>query len=235
MSSSYVDNKNSLHQHRSRKVNVPHVHLLPGYRPQSDVSLPPEYNPKFLACGILCENLPHFDWVSTSSTGDKYTNNLKCPRKLKSSGCKAGVSLYTQQTVGIQLLFRQHSPGFQMSYTHLHQYPLCADSRRFIQNIALYSGVVDLGSCHSKFRFWWLLICLTPVMHIWVVVYLTPDFYSALANIISIIITSNVRYISFPWMAFTLLIHIYLHSLSHLLWTIWCCFSVSSDIVHLCV
>jgi hypothetical protein len=41
-------------------VNVPYVHLLPEYRPQLDVSLPPEDDPKFLACCVLSENLPQF-------------------------------------------------------------------------------------------------------------------------------------------------------------------------------
>jgi hypothetical protein len=40
-------------------VNVPHVHLLPEHRPQQDVSLPPEHNPKLLACCVLPENLSH--------------------------------------------------------------------------------------------------------------------------------------------------------------------------------
>jgi hypothetical protein len=31
-------------------VNVPYVHLLPEYRAQLDVSLPPEDDPKFLEC-----------------------------------------------------------------------------------------------------------------------------------------------------------------------------------------
>jgi hypothetical protein len=38
------------------------VHLLPEYRHHLDVSLPPEDNLKFLACCILSENLPHFDF-----------------------------------------------------------------------------------------------------------------------------------------------------------------------------
>jgi hypothetical protein len=42
-------------------VNVPRVHLLPDYRPQLDVSLPSEDDPKFLACCVLSENMPHFD------------------------------------------------------------------------------------------------------------------------------------------------------------------------------
>jgi hypothetical protein len=43
-------------------VNVPYVHLLPEYRVQLDVSLPPEDEPKFLACCVLPENLPQFDF-----------------------------------------------------------------------------------------------------------------------------------------------------------------------------
>jgi hypothetical protein len=43
-------------------VNVPFVHLLPEYRPQLDVSLPPEDDPKFLACCVLYENLSQFDF-----------------------------------------------------------------------------------------------------------------------------------------------------------------------------
>jgi hypothetical protein len=42
-------------------VNVPYVHLLPEYRPQLDVSLPPEDDPKFLACSVLSESLSQFD------------------------------------------------------------------------------------------------------------------------------------------------------------------------------
>jgi hypothetical protein len=41
-------------------VNVPYVHLLPEYRPQLNISLPPEDDHKFLACCILSENLPQF-------------------------------------------------------------------------------------------------------------------------------------------------------------------------------
>jgi hypothetical protein len=41
-------------------VNVPYVHLLPEYR--LDVSLPLEDDPKFLACCVLSENLPQFDY-----------------------------------------------------------------------------------------------------------------------------------------------------------------------------
>jgi hypothetical protein len=43
-------------------VNVPCVHLLPEYWPQLDVSLPLENDPKFLACCLLSENLPQFDF-----------------------------------------------------------------------------------------------------------------------------------------------------------------------------
>jgi hypothetical protein len=43
-------------------VNVPYVHLLPEYRAELDVSLPPEDDPKFLACCVLSENLPQFDF-----------------------------------------------------------------------------------------------------------------------------------------------------------------------------
>jgi hypothetical protein len=38
------------------------VHLLPEYRAQLDVSFPPEDGPKFLACCVLSENLPQFDF-----------------------------------------------------------------------------------------------------------------------------------------------------------------------------
>jgi hypothetical protein len=41
-------------------VNVPYVRLLPEYRPQLDISLPPEDDPKFVACCILSENVPQF-------------------------------------------------------------------------------------------------------------------------------------------------------------------------------
>jgi hypothetical protein len=75
-------------------VNVPYVHLLPKYRPPFDVSLPPEDDPKFLACCVLSENLQQFDFgVSTSSTGDGYTNDFKWLHKYKSSGfisCERG-------------------------------------------------------------------------------------------------------------------------------------------------
>jgi hypothetical protein len=43
-------------------INVPYVHLLPEYRPQLDVSLPSEDDPKFLTCCVLSENLPKFDF-----------------------------------------------------------------------------------------------------------------------------------------------------------------------------
>jgi hypothetical protein len=38
-------------------VNVPYVHLLPEYRAQLDVSMPPEDDPKFLAFCVLSKNL----------------------------------------------------------------------------------------------------------------------------------------------------------------------------------
>jgi hypothetical protein len=38
------------------------VHLLPEYRAYLDVSLPPEDDPKVLACCVLPENLPQFDF-----------------------------------------------------------------------------------------------------------------------------------------------------------------------------
>jgi hypothetical protein len=43
-------------------VSVPYVHLLPEYGPQLDVSLSSEDIPKFLACCILSENLPQFNF-----------------------------------------------------------------------------------------------------------------------------------------------------------------------------
>jgi hypothetical protein len=43
-------------------VNVPYVHLLPEYRSQFDISLPPEDDPKSLACCVLPANLPQFDF-----------------------------------------------------------------------------------------------------------------------------------------------------------------------------
>jgi hypothetical protein len=43
-------------------VNVPYVHLLSEYRAQLDDSLPPEDDPKFLACCVLNENMPQFDF-----------------------------------------------------------------------------------------------------------------------------------------------------------------------------
>jgi hypothetical protein len=48
-------------------VNVPHVHLLPEYRPQLDVSLPPEDDPKFLAYCVLSESLPQFNFGEFSN------------------------------------------------------------------------------------------------------------------------------------------------------------------------
>jgi hypothetical protein len=42
-------------------VNAQFIHLLPEYRPHFNVSLPPEYGPKFLACCILSEDLPLFN------------------------------------------------------------------------------------------------------------------------------------------------------------------------------
>jgi hypothetical protein len=36
--------------------------MLPEYRPQLDVLLAPEDNPKFLACCVLSENLPKFNF-----------------------------------------------------------------------------------------------------------------------------------------------------------------------------
>jgi hypothetical protein len=38
------------------------VNLLPEYTAQLDVSLPPKDDPKFLACCVLSENLPQFDF-----------------------------------------------------------------------------------------------------------------------------------------------------------------------------
>jgi hypothetical protein len=43
-------------------INVPQVHLLPEYRPQLDVSLQPEDDPKFPSFCVLSENLPQFDF-----------------------------------------------------------------------------------------------------------------------------------------------------------------------------
>jgi hypothetical protein len=39
-------------------ADVPYVHLLPEYRAQLDISLPPEDDPKFLAFCVFSENLP---------------------------------------------------------------------------------------------------------------------------------------------------------------------------------
>jgi hypothetical protein len=54
-------------------VNRPFFHLLPEYRLQLNISMPPEDDPKFLACCVLSEN--------TLSTGDEYTNNFKWSSK----------------------------------------------------------------------------------------------------------------------------------------------------------
>jgi hypothetical protein len=43
-------------------VNVPYVLHLPEYRPQLDVSLPSEDDPKFLACCVLSQILPQFSF-----------------------------------------------------------------------------------------------------------------------------------------------------------------------------
>jgi hypothetical protein len=48
-----------LHHHT---VSVPYVHLLPVYRPQLDISLPPEDDPKILTCCALSENLTQFSF-----------------------------------------------------------------------------------------------------------------------------------------------------------------------------
>jgi hypothetical protein len=42
--------------------NVPYVHLLSEYRSQLDVPLSPEDGREFLACCLLFENLPQFDF-----------------------------------------------------------------------------------------------------------------------------------------------------------------------------
>jgi hypothetical protein len=42
-------------------VNVPYVHLMPEYRFQLYISLPPEDEPKVLISCVLSENLPQFD------------------------------------------------------------------------------------------------------------------------------------------------------------------------------
>jgi hypothetical protein len=44
------------------RVNVPYVHLLPEYRPQLDILLPPKDSPKFLVCFVMYDNLPQFDF-----------------------------------------------------------------------------------------------------------------------------------------------------------------------------
>jgi hypothetical protein len=43
-------------------LNVPYVHLMPEYSPQLAVSLSSEDDSKFLACCVLSENLPQFDF-----------------------------------------------------------------------------------------------------------------------------------------------------------------------------
>jgi hypothetical protein len=64
-------------------VNVPYVHLLPENRPQPYVLLPAEDNAKVLACCVLSENVTIQFWrISTSSSGDEYTNNLNSPTSL---------------------------------------------------------------------------------------------------------------------------------------------------------
>jgi uncharacterized membrane protein len=60
---------------------------------------------------------------------------------------------------------------------------------------------------------------LTSVIHTQIVVYLTPDFHSTQMIITSIIITSYVG--NNVLMAFTLVIHMYFHSVSHLFLIIW--------------
>jgi hypothetical protein len=39
-----------------------YVHILPKYRPQPDISLPPNDDPNILACCLLSEKLTRFDF-----------------------------------------------------------------------------------------------------------------------------------------------------------------------------
>jgi hypothetical protein len=43
-------------------LNVPYAHLLPKYRPQLDISLPPKDDPKILAFCVLSKNLTQLDF-----------------------------------------------------------------------------------------------------------------------------------------------------------------------------
>jgi hypothetical protein len=63
-------------------VNVTLVHRLPEYKPQLDVSLPPEHNPKFLA---LYENLPQSDFrdFPHHPMETNTTTILNCPTSRK--------------------------------------------------------------------------------------------------------------------------------------------------------
>jgi hypothetical protein len=71
--------------------------------------LPLEDDSEFLACCVLSENLPQFDFgVSTSSSGDEYTNNFKWPHKKKSSGLNQ-VSVEARQLVLLYLSNNQEA------------------------------------------------------------------------------------------------------------------------------
>jgi hypothetical protein len=62
----YINISPEMHRFLVFKVclwhSAPYVHLLPEYRPQPDVALPYEDDPQFLACSVLSENLPQFDF-----------------------------------------------------------------------------------------------------------------------------------------------------------------------------
>jgi hypothetical protein len=68
-------------------ANVPYVHLLPKYRPERDVSLPPEDDPKIPACCVLSEHMTNFSLGTQLHFGGfplhpvemEYTNGFKCP------------------------------------------------------------------------------------------------------------------------------------------------------------
>jgi hypothetical protein len=72
-------------------LNVPPGHLLPDHRPQLDFSLPPEDDPKFLACCVLSENLP----LETNKQAILNGPTSRNPVELhKVSGGQAVVHLY---------------------------------------------------------------------------------------------------------------------------------------------
>jgi hypothetical protein len=71
---------------------------------QLSISLPPEDEPEFLACCILSEKpvTIQFQRVSTSITGDEYTNNFKWPTSINPVDLN-NVSVEAKQLVHLYL------------------------------------------------------------------------------------------------------------------------------------